>query len=157
MTLYHTSPVEIKEITNEGLFGCGLFFSDHIYNMTGSSEVYVYSIEENDNEILDRSSIFFQEFNKEANEILEVARMDFSDYPLESDIEDYIDGSKSIWDLDIEVNELPSLDWQLQDIAGKIAFALGYKACSMPDESGTSYLVDAKNIELQLLRKRALL
>lgn len=140
--MYHTSPVEIKE-PKHGMFGDFICFSDSVYVQTAGQHV-VYRLDVDDESVIEASRLWHQDdvspLQKFVDEI--VNRYEVS----ESDAELLIDESKSIYDVDsnVEPEGLADASWNIQRITAEAGRALGYGIVAMSDEQGTVYFVDIK-------------
>ncbi|MGL4735727.1 MAG: hypothetical protein ACRCWB_11740 [Enterovibrio sp.] len=141
ITLFHTSPDKITEIHNNGLFGSILFFAAEPYFMTSKSDSLVYSLELNENGILEAGDLddyYDSEPVKAAvsrivgvigcdeEQALDLLceRIALVDYCWENG-KDY-DGED---------------DWFIQRLSGECAFALGFKCLEATDEQGVCYMI----------------
>ena len=145
MMLYHTSPDPITKITTTGLYGSGLCFSADPYSMSAGT-VITYSIELNDDDIIDANELFYHDDAKSLAPLSEhVARV------LDCDIEtaeELIAQRVSAYDIDTDD---PAEDgWWLQRCAIDAAKLLGYRAVSMQDEQGSLYLINMLGRENEL-------
>lgn len=150
MELIHTSPVEIKQIDKSGRFGGFLFFSDREYSMSGHNYI-AYSIEVDNDEIIDANQLFYKHDSAEvANIIEEVA--DRYNVDLET-AENLIDESINVFDLDeIDPEDAAEAGWDIQRYTAKVAKKLGYRGVAVEDESGTSYMIDMLSRENELVK-----
>ncbi len=139
MQLFHTSPNEITEINPFGLFGECLCFSADIYQMSACS-VLTYTVEIEDNEMIEASSFFYRDDYEKLNsiviDVMELAECD------EEQAQEYLSQLDSHSDAEI--------DWRLQGYTGEAAKALGYKAAIAEDEQGAVYIVPMLNRESEL-------
>lgn len=136
--MYHSSPVEIKEITN-GLFGSGLFFGSSDCCGWGS---FVYEIEDSADIKVCTTTHLYREINEtEEPEVVAFAKK------WEIDVEtafDIITERKSSINI---INEIDSrcdgeAGWEAQKIALILAMKLGFDAVKLFDENGTVWLVN---------------
>ena len=132
----HTSPNEIKKNTiNElGVSGDCLFFSDNVYIMTDSCEVYVY---EADFDCVSASQlhddVIISEIAERFNVDAETA-------------EGLLDATESEWDYNSDAD----MSWWLQGKRGECAVKMGFDGCEDEDEQGTVYIVPMKGRETEL-------
>lgn len=141
ITLFHTSPSEITEIHNNGLFGSILFFAETPYFMSTNGDSFVYSIEMDEDGVIEASDLddyYDSEHVKAAvsriasvigcdeEQALDLLceRITLADYCWENE-RDY-DGED---------------DWFIQRISGECAFALGFKCLQATDEQGACYMI----------------
>lgn len=149
MKLFHTSPAEIKEITDKGRFGEFLFFSDAEYVMTAGGHV-TYSIELAGSEVIEASQLFYHE---EASQLEELVAELADQLGIEADdAESLIDESKNIYDLDLDIapEDIADASWDIQLFTARAAKALGYRAVQVCDEQGAAWLVDMLGRESEL-------
>lgn len=127
--MYHTSPNQIKKgtINTLGVAGDCLFFSDHVYVMSASDEIFVY---EADFECIEASELYDDEIIKE------IAQRFECDLEL---AESLLDASENEWAQDWECSADDS--WWLQGKRGECAVKMGYEGCEDEDEQGTVYIV----------------
>lgn len=139
-TLYHTSSQLIEEIYDSELFGKALFFSERRYYMSENSN-YVYTVEIDDNLIIEASSLFYHEYAKKLDSVVNflAGKLDIA---LE-DAESLLDCSLSGCDLDLDMGD----SWLLQKLSLQCAQILGFKGVELKDESGISYLVSIKDVK----------
>ena len=138
-TLFHTSPGEISKITDNGLFGDCLFFSTEIYSMSTRGASFVYSIELDENTIIDISELHDNEIIADIMRVLEVE---------EDDAERMLDGRDTAFDHGLDGED----DWWLQAQQGACAKKMGYSACEALDEQGTVYIVPMLARESELIK-----
>lgn len=136
-TLYHTSPTEIKKINEYGLFGSCLFFSSTPYVMCGTDSYITYTVEVEEDNILDMSTLFYKyssddELADDINDICEA-------YNVDKDTAEQL-LSDEISSCDIEADS--DLDFYIQRKSGEIAKKLGYDAALSRDEQGAVYIID---------------
>lgn len=145
ITLYHGSIVGVDKIDpHYGVFGPNLFFSPEKDAALSHGEK-LYQIDVSEDDIIDRSSLFYEEdVESKLSDILnEIAE----DYGVDIDTAmGLLDESEHIQDVENTYDgDIGEADWELQVRAGEAAEKLGYKAISMEDEHGTSYMVNMLN------------
>ena len=130
MKLYHTSPVIIESIKENGTFGSSLCFSTSPYYMSEAKIIYTLDVEES--EIIEASSFFYQDNYEVLNDlvasIVSVCEVD------EDTAQDILAGKETTGDYEN--------DWWVQGLMGTAAKLLGYKAAQANDEQGAVYIVD---------------
>ncbi len=157
--LNHTSPSIIETInSNHEYFEGALFFSTDIYTMTMSKEVHLYTLEINEDQVIDYYDLEpTQEIIEEAKHITNC----LFDLTLDDDqIFDLITESEDINDLiqealeekDSSIEEygyelIGELSWYVQGYQAKTARENGFIACRSEDEQGTVYSVHLVNRE----------
>ncbi len=137
MNLIHTSPKEINEINNSGMFGDCLFFAAEEYTMTQANTVYVYSIEIEEDQIVSVRDLYDEEIIEDIARVLEID---------EDDAERVLDGRDTAWDHGGEGEE----DWWVQAKQGECAKKMGFLACESEDEQGVVYIVSMSGKEKEL-------
>lgn len=150
MELFHTSPIEINEITTLGRFGEFLFFSENEYVMTAGEHI-AYRIELDESQIIEAGQLFYHEdAAKLAPLVAELAtRLGLDDNEAEALIEE----SKSVYDLDdIEPEDAADLSWDVQLITARAAKILGFRGVHVEDEQGSAYMIDMLGREAELER-----
>ncbi len=150
MELFHTSPEKIEAINNNGRFGAFLFFSSKVYVMTAGKFV-TYSIEIDDEQIIDDGRLFFHEDAAKLEPLVaELATLlDVS----EDDAEALIEGSKSVYDIgSIEADDAADASWDVQHFTARAAKLLGYRGVQVTDEQGATYMIDMLGYEHELTK-----
>lgn len=151
MKLLHTSPNEITKINSFGRFGEFLFFADEAYVMTAGEHV-TYSIEIEDDALIQAGQLFYHDDAEKLSDLVaELAEKLSID---EDDAEGLIEESKSIWDmdLDIEPEDMADASWDVQVFTARAAQLLGFRAVEVEDEQGTSYMVSMMGRESELVK-----
>jgi hypothetical protein len=129
MLLYHTSPQKIDKITSHGMFNDCLFFASTPYCMTsGDGPVYVYSIEIDEDLIVDVDDLY------DAEIVADIARVLDIDEDTAADI---LDGSALVHDVTGDCED----GWYIQAQQGAAAKKAGYAAACSQDEQGAVYIV----------------
>lgn len=153
MQLFHTSPTEIRKITNDGMFGSFLFFSGHVYTMT-AAEALVYSVDIDDDSIIEARQIYYMseedlsKIQPIIDEIVKIAGVD------EGTAFDLICERESVFGLDgIDSSDAGELAWSIQHATARAARALGYRGVQVTDEQGTAYMIDMMGRETELVRE----
>lgn len=140
MKLFHTSPEKIEKISKFGMFGECLFFSSSVYVMTAVEDYITYSIEINEDDVIEVGSFFhhdeWEKLNDIVQHIMDVCECD------EEEAQDYLDGS--------EHHEDGEMDWMIQGLQGDAAKVLGYRAAQSEDEQGAVYIVPMFGRESEL-------
>ncbi len=150
MQLFHTSPSEISAITGTGRFGSFLFFSARVYTMS-AGEALVYSLEIDDDSIIDAGRLFYHEDAARLQPLVDelAARLDVDEATAESLIEE----STAVHDLDdIDMEDAADLSWDVQHFTARAAALLGFRGVAVSDEQGTAYLIDMAGREGELER-----
>lgn len=135
MELFHTGS-KIEKITSNGRYGEFLFF--------GASDCHygdvTYKIEVSEEKIIDPNTFFYRDDCEKLEsivaEVMELAECD------EDEAEEYLSQRESHTDADI--------DWDIQALTAKAAKTLGYRGVEIPDEHGTSYMIDMLGHEDEL-------
>jgi len=136
--MYHTSPQEITTgtINSYGVAGSCLFFSDNIYAMTQSDELYVYEADFN---CLEAFELYDVEIIAEIEEKFNCST---------EEAEGLLDASLSEWDYSSDAD----YSWWLQGKRGECAKKMGYDGCEDKDEQGTVYIIPMLGRESELKR-----
>lgn len=146
MKLYHTSPEKIQKITYFGLFGDALCFAEQPYFMTAAAAPFVYSIEIDEEEIIDARTFFYREdYEKLAGLVTEIMEMAECD---EDTAQDLLSGKAALVDVADEFDA--EQDFKIQKLAVQAAEILGYRAVMLRDEQGPMYLVSMLGRESEL-------
>ncbi|WP_252109071.1 MULTISPECIES: hypothetical protein [unclassified Halomonas] len=151
MKLLHTSPSEITEINSFGRFGEFLFFADEAYTMTAGDHL-TYSIEINEDDIIEASQLFYHaDAEKLSDLVAELAAKLSID---EDDAEALIDESKSIFDLDLDIEpeDMADASWDVQIFTARAAQILGFRAVEVEDEQGAAFMVSMMGRESELVK-----
>ncbi len=141
--IYHTSPEEIKEIREDGLFGDVFFWAPEPYFMAPTVKA-IYEIELDDNEIIKAHQLYdheiIEKISERANVDLEIA-------------ESFLNGSINefkYFDDEFTYNnpnfDIGDFSWFLQKCRGYAARKMGFIACKDADEQGTVYLIRMKDV-----------
>ena len=144
MELWHSSCIDAESITVEDREDNGYYLFSGLFclNMEDAGRGdYLYKIEIPENEILDSFLNIDDELVINAVEHVSGINRDDDEFDTMYNalvFEDY--------DLDIavkltEIDDPSYAGWEMQNMRGRLAQSLGYRAVSMKDEYGTSYLV----------------
>lgn len=146
MKIYHTSPEKIQQINSFGLFGDALCFAEQPYVMTAAPSPVMYSIEIDEEEIIDACSFFFREdYEKLGGLVTEIMEMVECD---EDTAQDLLSGKAALVDVAGEFDA--EQDFEIQKMAVQAAKILGYRAVLLRDEQGPMYLVSMLGRESDL-------
>jgi hypothetical protein len=148
--LYHTSPLKIEQVTDKGLFGSFLFFADEPYQMSRGT-VYTYKIEIDEGDIINASSLFYEDADGVLIPLVERAANEFG---ISKEIaEQLIEESASIYDVDTDIDaaDLADASWRTQFYSAKAAAMLGYRGVRVRDEQGYSVMIDMKDHEIDMI------
>jgi hypothetical protein len=134
--MFHTSPTKIESgsINQFGIAGTCLFFSNDIYVMTASKEVFVYEADFNcipasqlhDTAIISQIASYF-------DVDLDVA-------------EGLLDASVNEWEQGADAEG----SWWLQGKRGECAVKMGFDGCEDRDEQGIVYIIPMLGRESEL-------
>lgn len=149
-TYYHTSPHPITSVTDRGLFGSCLFFSSDPYVMTASGTVYTYSVEVDENDIVDARSLPYEE--TEALELADIISQICAAADCDEDTAyELLSERMSAHDVDdIDIDSVDDLSFDLQRLAAEAAVLLGYCGVKLRDEQGSALLLDMLGRESEL-------
>ena len=134
MKIFHTSPKKISRIEKTELFDDVLFFSDSLYYMNTESR-FVYSLEIEESELLDVSSVFYDDNSDKIDDII-ADLAEYADVDFET-AQDLLDETQSIVDYTNDCEDL----WYIQKLQAQIAKKMGYKGAIAEDEQGTVYII----------------
>ncbi|WP_280568300.1 LPD38 domain-containing protein [Chromohalobacter sp. 296-RDG] len=143
--LFHSGG-NITEINNRGNFGSFLFFSSD-RGVHGGEKNYRVEIDPKD--IISSKSLFYDESAEQLEPLVqrvqEMANVD-EDAAIE-----LIEQNTDPHELDhIEPEDASDLSFDIQSITAEAARTLGYKGVSLPDEHGTSYMIDMAGHEADM-------
>lgn len=139
MKLYHTSPAEINEVYDDGLFGSHVFFSDRIY-VTTAGDYLTYEIEIEEEEIIESCCLFYP---SNVFVHLETVKQVMERFNVNEEVAvDLIDESISITEIQDDFDGEKS--WWIQKMTAKAAKCMGYNAVCVKDETGNSYMLDLR-------------
>jgi hypothetical protein len=144
-TKFHTSTEGIKEPNEEGRFGKGIFFSNQPYYMAHSENPSLYSLDINEDDVIDASSFFYRDDYKKLDPIVKKIMKQFG--VDEDTAQNLLSGHSSLYDLADDIENFDYLEagegeWDLQKYAGEAAELLGFKGVNLRDETGTSTLMN---------------
>ena len=137
--MYHTSPTKIEKgtINAKSAFHCAadcLFFSNEIYRMTESKEIFIYEA--------DFNCVHVSELSNH-DVINDIANY----FDCDADLaESLLDGTANEWDYGADGDD----SWWLQGQRGLCAKKMGYDGCEDEDEQGTVYIVPMSGREEEL-------
>ena len=133
--MYHASPVQIKQVTNDGRFGTGLFFGSSSNCGHGS---FVYEIENSEDIKICTATHLRYEFCDSEPEVVAFAKK-WEEIDIETAF-DIITGKESAHNY-IGVCGAWEAGWEAQKIALILAMRAGYEGVQLFD-NGTVWLVD---------------
>ena len=149
LTLYHGSPKDCGDTLTVQFVGDdnyfifdGVFCSD--FSAALSHGDYIYTIDISSQDILD-TMFFYDHKNGEKIDkaLAKVVQISEDNYDIWFDaicLEEYDQFDEKWLDL-LSLSDPASVGWELQNLRGRLAAELGFKAAEMEDEHGTSYLV----------------
>lgn len=155
MTLIHTSPIKIEKIKKDygsGIFEDVFFFSNNGYVHTGADTVFEYHVEVKEDEIIKVYNLDNYEDEKEYRDAVKELLESYSFVDEETASKLICDEVKAQDLLDEEAafcieqtgrsvgEELGNLDWTVQKIQAKLAFAFGYRFAESRDENGPVWM-----------------
>ncbi len=141
ITIYHTSPVEIETIRENGRFGDCLFFSLNEYAM--GKVAAVYALETDESEIISGDDLDFAgNAEKQAiADLIQIADGVIDEY----EAFDLLTGKSSVWNLLSDriddTDALSEIDFDVQRLQGRIAKQDGFAAFQGRDEQGEVFIV----------------
>ena len=110
-----------------------------------------YEIEIEEDQILAASELFYHD---DAVKLLPVVAEVAKKFGVDEEMaEKLISESKSIWNVasDVDSDDLANADWEIQHYSAKCAKILGYRGVKVIDEQGTSFMIDMRGRECELL------
>lgn len=149
--LYHSSPDSKLKVTKSGRFGEFLFFGSST-GMGPGAGGHNYRIEVPKEEIIEASSLFFQEDASKLDGLVKKVMAQFSvDQEMAMGL---IDQTVNVYDvadkLGIDIADISDVSYDLQKMAAQAAQKLGYRGVEVPDEHGTSWMIDMLGKESEL-------
>lgn len=138
--LYHCTSNPITEIDEYGRFGEFLFFGSspsHMGEVTYQLEI---DTDENKGLIIDCGRFFYREDCSKLDDIVSEV-MNLADCD-EDQAQEYLSQRDHVSDAE--------LDWDIQGLTAKAAKILGFRGVAVPDEYGTSYMIDMLGLESEL-------
>lgn len=150
MQLFHTSPTQISDITDDGRFSGFLFFAGAAYVMTAGDFVS-YEIEIDDDKIIDAERLFYHKNAARLDALVQkvVDMVGCDDDTAEELIAQRID-VHSI-DSAVDAEDLGEVSWDIQHITAEAAVLLGFRGVAMNDEQGRAYLIDMRGRAHELM------
>ena len=154
MKLYHVSPNEITSgmiNANHSHFFGALFFSDEPYSMTAKGKTLTYSIDIDEDQVIDVADLEPTE-----DELAEVIRYfdiyfnqsldedDAYEILTENDTHDIVGQLIDTFEFGLEMAEF---SWNIQGFQAQIAKRMGYLAAEGEDEQGTVWIINMINQE----------
>ena len=128
--IYHTSPSEIKEIHNKGMFGDVLFFSNDVYEMAEAN--FVYSVDDDKLSFIEPCQIDNEET---IQEVMAYAEVD------EDTAYDLLAGDVDAYDICDDYEYAADLSWKIQYFQAQAAKRMGFDGCKARDEQGAVYII----------------
>ena len=154
---YHTSPDEIAKIDKAGKFVSNLFFSDEPYFMTEAANPKVYSMDLNEDDLLEVSRLPYMDLTDDQNGIYRQYIEEVKDkFSIEDDdlAEDILTEAENVYsiadDLGIEPEDLADASWGVQRLIGDMANDMGFKGALATDEQGEVLISNMLNREGEL-------
>lgn len=147
--LFHASPQKISRIDNRGRYGEFLFFSPE-KGVHGSPGDYTYKVDIPDDDIIDADRLFYHE---RAAELEDITKSLADSLGVDVDTaEELISQKVSAYDVldDIDPADIADIDWDIQKATAEAAKRLGFRGVAVPDEHGTSYMIDMLGREADL-------
>ena len=133
--IYHLSPVEIKEITDTGLFGHGLFFA----NRECKDGKFAYALELDELKVISAKSLCYHIDETEDPEVRAFAKKFGLDIDTAADA--ICEGNVCLYDL-LSPDDACYAGFEIQRLALVLAEKLGFDAVELEDENGGVWLVN---------------
>lgn len=137
ISLYHTGNKITTIDPDYGLFGEFLFFSPEPSHYGD----YVYQLDIDENTIIDPDTFFYRD---DADKLGGIVKAVMNVCDCDEDEAEELLSQRAHLDDEEE-------DWEIQHLTGKAAKQLGYRGAMVPDEHGTSYLIDMAGKEHELI------
>ena len=152
MELIHTSGGAINEITSSGMFDSFLFFSSKKYVMS-IGKVHTYSVEIDEDSIIDANLLFYHEDAEKLDEIVTefCKSFEISDRDLAEDLISERADLLDITDEDGSYKYDAERGWEVQLFTARAARILGFRGVQVTDEQGAAYMIDMLNKENELV------
>jgi len=133
--IYHVSPVEIREITDDGLFGHGLFFASY----ECKAGEFAYALELSELKVIRAKSLCYQIDGSADTDVKAFAKK----YNLDVDtaFDAICERDVCLYDF-LSVDYAYEADFEIQRLALVLAEKLGFDAVELFDETGTVWLVN---------------
>jgi hypothetical protein len=133
--IYHVSPCEIKEITEDGLFGHGLFFASH----ECKEGKFAYALNLDELKTISAKSLCYHIDETEDPEVRAFAEK----YGLDIDIaaDAICEGNVCLYDF-LSPDKACYAGFEIQRLALVLAEKLGFDAVELEDENGGVWLVN---------------
>lgn len=133
--IYHVSPVEIREITDTGLFGHGLFFASR----ECKEGKFTYSLDLSELKTISAKSLCYHIDETEDPEVIAFAKR----YGLDIDIaaDAICEGNVNLYDF-LNPDDACYAGFEIQRLALVLAEKLGFDAVELEDENGGVWLVN---------------
>ena len=133
--IYHVSPCEIKEITEDGLFGHGLFFASR----ECKEGKFAYALELSELKVIRASSLCYHIDGCADDDVRAFAKK----YNLDVDtaFDAICERSVDLYDF-LSADDACEAGFEIQRLGLVLAEKLGFDAVELEDENGTVWLVN---------------
>ena len=133
--IYHVSPVEIREITEDGLFGHGLFFASR----ECKEGKFTYALELDELKVISAKSLCYHIDETEDPEVIAFAEKYGLDINIAADA--ICEGNVCLYDF-LNPEDACFAGFEIQRLALVLAEKLGFDAVELEDENGGVWLVN---------------
>jgi hypothetical protein len=133
--IYHVSPVKIDKITDDGLFGHGLFFAD----CECKAGDYSYSLDELELKVIRAGSLCYH-IDEEADADVKAFANKFG-LEVSTAFDAICERDVNLYDF-LNPDEACEAGFEIQRLAFVLAEKLGFDAVELEDENGTVWLVN---------------
>lgn len=133
--IYHVSPVEIREITEDGLFGHGLFFASR----ECKEGKFTYALDLSELKVISAKSLCYHVNETEDPEVRAFAEKYGLDIDTAADA--ICEGGVDLYDF-LNPDDACDAGFEIQRLALVLAEKLGFDAVELEDENGGVWLVN---------------
>jgi hypothetical protein len=133
--IYHVSPIEIREITEDGLFGHGLFFASR----ECKEGKFTYSLELSELKVISAKSLCYHIDESMDEDVKAFAKKFGLDIDTAADA--ICEGGVDLYDF-LSPDDACYAGFEIQRLALVLAEKLGFDAVELEDENGGVWLVN---------------
>ena len=133
--IYHVSPIEIREITDDGLFGHGLFFASY----ECKAGEFAYALELDDLKVIRAGSLCYHIDGAADTDVKAFAEKFGLD--VDTAFDAICEGEVCLYDF-LSADDACYAGFEIQRLALVLAEKLGFDAVELEDENGGVWLVN---------------